>query len=96
MAVLISDKFSDWKNECEKRFSTLKSNEEELNRCFINAYGLENEITPDVDEKEITVRKADLQREIKSLISYAVGCIFGRYSVDYDGNGFPKGQSCGQ
>ena len=92
MAVLISDKFSDWKNECEKRFSTLKSNEEELNRCFINAYGLENEITPDVDEKEITVRKADLQREIKSLISYAVGCIFGRYSVDYDGLCFAGGE----
>lgn len=92
MAVLISDKFSEWQNECEKRFNMLKKHEEELNRCFISAYGLENEITPDIEEKDITIRKADLQREIKSLISYAVGCIFGRYSVDCDGLCFAGGE----
>lgn len=92
MAVLISDKFCEWQNDCEKRFNKLKANEEELNRCFISAYGLDNEITPDVDEKDVTVRKADLQREIKSLISYAIGCIFGRYSVDCDGLCFAGGE----
>ena len=85
MAVLISDIFMEWKQECEQRFNTLKSDEEELNDCFIKAYGLENELTSEVDEKDITIRKADLQRDIKSLISYAVGCIFGRYSVDSEG-----------
>ena len=85
MATLISDKFSAWQAECDARFNQLKANEEELNRIFIDIYGLQDELTPDVADKDVTVRKADLQREIKSLISYAVGCMFGRYSLDVDG-----------
>lgn len=77
--------FEQWKNECENRFNTLKQNEEELNRIFIDIYGLQDELTPDVEDKDVTVRKADLEREIKSLISYAVGCMFGRYSLDRPG-----------
>ncbi len=77
--------FEQWKNECENRFNTLKKNEEELNRIFIDIYGLQDELTPDVEDKDVTVRKADLEREIKSLISYAVGCMFGRYSLDREG-----------
>ena len=84
MATLISDKFSAWQAECDARFNQLKANEEELNRIFIDIYGLQDELTPDVADKDVTVRKADLQREIKSLISYAVGCMFGRYSLDVD------------
>lgn len=63
----------------------LKANEEELNRIFIDIYGLQDELTPEVEDKDVTVRKADLQRDIKSLISYAVGCMFGRYSIYQDG-----------
>ncbi|WP_195543171.1 BREX-1 system adenine-specific DNA-methyltransferase PglX [Massiliimalia timonensis] len=74
-----------WENECEERFSTLKANEKELNRIFIDIYGLQDELTPQVEDKDVTVRKADLQRDIKSLISYAVGCMFGRYSLNVDG-----------
>lgn len=74
-----------WQGECNKRFQQLKANEEELNRIFIDIYGLQGELTPEVDEKDVTVRKADLQRDIKSLISYAVGCMFGRYSLDTEG-----------
>lgn len=85
MSRLISDKFSAWKAECEQRFQQLKANEEELNRIFIDIYGLQDELTPEVADKDVTVRKADLQRDIKSLISYAVGCMFGRYSLDVDG-----------
>ena len=85
MGTLISDKFSAWQAECDARFNQLKANEEELNRIFIDIYGLQDELTPDVADKDVTVRKADLQREIKSLISYAVGCMFGRYSLDVDG-----------
>ena len=85
MARLISDKYKQWEQECNERFSTLKANEEELNRIFIEIYGLQDELTPDVEDKDVTVRKANLQREIKSLISYAVGCMFGRYSLDEEG-----------
>ena len=74
-----------WENECEERFNQLKANEEELNRIFIDIYGLQDELIPEVEDKDVTVRKADLQRDIKSLISYAVGCMFGRYSPLKDG-----------
>lgn len=91
MGTLISDKFSAWQAECDARFNQLKANEEELNRIFIDIYGLQDELTPEVADKDITVRKADLQREIKSLISYAVGCMFGRYSLDVDGLAYAGG-----
>ena len=85
MSQLISDKYATWESECETRFQKLKSNEEELNRIFIDIYGLQDELTPEVEDKDVTVRRADLQREIKSLLSYAVGCLFGRYSLDEKG-----------
>ena len=91
MSTLISTKFSAWQAECDARFNQLKANEEELNRIFIDIYGLQGELTPDVADKDVTVRKADLQREIKSLISYAVGCMFGRYSLDVDGLAYAGG-----
>ena len=74
-----------WQGECNERFIQLKANEEELNRIFIDIYGLQDELIPEVEEKDVTVRKADLQRDIKSLLSYAVGCMFGRYSIYKDG-----------
>lgn len=74
-----------WQGECNERFKKLKSNEEELNRIFIDIYGLQDELTPEVEDKDVTVRKADLQRDIKSLLSYAIGCMFGRYSLDKEG-----------
>lgn len=85
MGRLISDKFAAWQEECEQRFQQLKANEEELNRIFIDIYGLQDELTPEVEDKDVTVRRADLTREIKSLLSYAVGCLFGRYSLDVEG-----------
>ncbi|MDU6339854.1 MAG: BREX-1 system adenine-specific DNA-methyltransferase PglX [Clostridium sp.] len=81
----INSAFSTWKLECEETVKQLKNNEEELNRIFINIYGLQDELTPEVDDKDITIRKADRERDIKSFISYAVGCIFGRYSIDAEG-----------
>lgn len=88
----IEDAFANWKNECLLRFNQLKSNEEELNRIFIDIYGLQDELTPEVEDKDVTVRKADLQRDIKSLISYAVGCMFGRYSLDVEGLAYAGGE----
>lgn len=81
----ISEAFTQWQTECDDRFNRLKANEEELNRIFIDIYGLQDELTPEVEDKDVTVRKADLQRDIKSLLSYAVGCMFGRYSIYKDG-----------
>jgi len=83
--------FSKWENEAAERFDTLKANEEELNRIFIDIYGLSDELTPEVEDKEVTVRRADLGREIRSLISYAVGCMFGRYSLDWEGLAYAGG-----
>ena len=80
-----------WQGECNERFNQLKANEEELNRIFIDIYGLQDELTPEVEDKDVTVRKADLQRDIKSLISYAVGCMLGRYSLDCGGFAFAGG-----
>lgn len=84
-AMRIESAYKAWEETCEGRFQKLKANEEELNRIFIDIYGLQDELTPDVEEKDVTVRKADLQRDIKSLLSYAVGCMFGRYSLDVPG-----------
>lgn len=110
MSKLISDKYEQWKEECEQRFLKLKENEEELNRIFIDIYGLNDELTPDVADKDITVHRVydskddvpesmkgsnyvrTLHDEIVSLLSYAVGCIFGRYSLDVDGLAYAGGE----
>ena len=81
----IAEAFTQWQTECDGRFNQLQANEEELNRIFIDIYGLQDELTPEVEDKDVTVRKADLGRDIRSFISYAVGCMFGRYSLDEDG-----------
>lgn len=88
----ISEAYAEWEAECNARFAQLKANEEELNRIFINIYGLQDELTPEVEDKDVTVRKADLQRDIKSLLSYAVGCMFGRYSLDVEGLAYAGGE----
>lgn len=80
-----------WQGECNDRFNQLKANEEELNRIFIDIYGLQDELTPEVEDKDVTVRRADRGRDIRSLISYAVGCIFGRYSLDKPGLAYAGG-----
>lgn len=92
MGRLISDKFKQWEQECQERFNTLKSNEEELNRIFIDIYGLQDELTPEVEDKDVSVRLADLQREIKSLISYLIGIEMGRYSLDVEGLAYAGGE----
>ena len=88
----IAEAFEQWQAECDNRFNQLKANEEELNRIFIDIYGLQDELTPEVEDKDVTVRKADLGRDIRSFISYAVGCMFGRYSLDVDGLTYAGGE----
>ncbi len=81
-----------WQGECNDRRAKLKANEEELNRIFIGIYGLQDELTPEADDKDITVRAADLQRDMRSFVSYAVGCMFGRYSLDTEGLAYAGGE----
>lgn len=110
MGRLISEKYAAWQAECEARFQQLKKNEEELNRIFIDIYGLQDELTPDVADKDVTVHRVFTSRddvpesmkgsnyvrtmrdEIVSLISYAVGCMFGRYSLDVEGLAYAGGE----
>lgn len=110
MGRLISEKYTAWKQECEARFQQLKSNEEALNRIFIDIYGLQDELTPEVADRDVTVHRVfdtkddvpesmkgsayvrTMRDEIASLISYAVGCMFGRYSVDVDGLAYAGGE----
>ena len=109
MGTLISDKYEAWKAECNQRFDQLKANEEELNRIFIDIYGLQDELTPDVADRDVTVHRVYDTRddvpefmkgssyvrtkrdEIVSLISYAVGCMLGRYSLDVEGLAYAGG-----
>ena len=88
----IKEAYILWNNECEDRFNSLKTYEEELNQIFIDIYGLQDELTPEVEDKDVTVRKADLVRDVKSFISYAVGCMFGRYSLDVEGLAYAGGE----
>ena len=81
----VAEAFATWEAKCNDRFTQLKANEEELNRIFIDSYGLQDELTPEVEDKDVTVRRADLGRDIRSLLSYVVGCMFGRYSLDEPG-----------
>lgn len=105
----LSDAYTAWKSECEQRFLQLKANEEELNRIFIDIYGLQDELTPDVADKDVTVHRVfdtkdevpesmqgssyvrTKRDEVVSLLSYAVGCMFGRYSLDRQGLVFAGG-----
>lgn len=82
---LISDCFKKWKVDTDKRFEKQKENEIEINRYFIQIYGLENDMEPSVQDDEITLRKANIKKDIISFISYAVGCMFGRYSLTKQG-----------
>ncbi|MEB7770944.1 BREX-1 system adenine-specific DNA-methyltransferase PglX [Kurthia gibsonii] len=77
--------FNEWRIIKEKQFAQLKINEEEINKIFIEMYGLQDELLPDVDERDVTISKPELERDIKSFISYAIGCSFGRYSLDEEG-----------
>lgn len=87
----VAQAYQLWEGECQDRFARLKSNEEALDRIFISIYGLESELTPEIDDRAITVRRADLARDIKGLLSYAVGCMLGRYSLDVAGLAYAGG-----
>lgn len=93
----LSDLMDAYREHWTEQFLRLHANEEELNRQFIEIYGLDDELTPDVPPEEITIlQQGEITIEngqivwhndiiVKQLISYAVGCIMGRYSLDRKG-----------
>ncbi len=81
----IASCYECWAKECQDRFDILKANEEELNHIFIDIYGLHDELTPEIENKDITVSLAVKERDVKSLISYLIGIVMGRYSLDKSG-----------
>ena len=89
---LIAWHFEKWEEECKSRFDSLKANEEELNSIFIDNYGLQNELSPEVEDKDVTIRLADKERDIRSLIAYLVGVAMGRYSLDIPGLAYAGGE----
>ena len=88
----IRDAFDDWERKSKEYFEKVKMNEEELNWIFIKIYGLEHEASVEIPDREITIRIADNKRDVKGLISYAVGCMFGRYSLDVPGLAYAGGE----
>ena len=83
-ALLVESLFKDWEKECRARFEKVKSNEEAINNIFAIQYGMDD-VETEVDGAKISIRLADKEREMRSLVSYGVGCMFGRYSLDEGG-----------
>lgn len=102
--------YEECKSNANAEFEVLKKNEEELNRIFIDIYGLQDELTPEESDKDVTIHKIFDNKEdipdemknsqyaltkldvIKSFISYAVGCMLGRYSLDEKGLAYAGGE----
>ncbi|WP_143313958.1 hypothetical protein [Carnobacterium iners] len=91
-STLMESSFKSWEEFTIGQLNQLKANEEKLNRIFIDIYGLEDELSPEVEDKDVTIRKADKTRDIKSFLSYLVGIIFGRYSLDEEGLAYAGGE----
>ncbi|OOE04648.1 SAM-dependent methyltransferase [Anoxybacillus kestanbolensis] len=91
-AKTLHECYANWADYAEKQFRQLQKNEEELNRIFIELYGLQDELTPEVPDEEITVRRADRVRDAKSFLSYCIGLMMGRYSLDVEGLAYAGGE----
>lgn len=98
----ISEAFALWEEECEKRLRTMQANERRINEIFLQIYGLTQEFSPDVSRGEITLRSADCSTDVRSFVSFAVGCMFGRYTVEHadftplSENFLPVFEGCGR
>ncbi len=84
-ASTIEEAYARWEGFADGEFERMRANEEEINRHFIGIYGLGDEMTPEIPDDDVTISRANRDRDVRSFISYAVGCMFGRYSLDVDG-----------
>jgi type II restriction/modification system DNA methylase subunit YeeA len=85
MSKLLAESWLAWERCCDIRVSELKILEEKNNSIFINIYGLQDELSPEVPESQITLTRAERESDCQRLISYAIGCMMGRYSLDEPG-----------
>lgn len=90
--ISIEEAFADWSENREQAFLSLKEKEIRLNEIFIQTYGLTGHLETNVNDSDVSIRKADLKRDVKLFISYAVGCMFGRYSLDIEGLAYAGGE----
>ena len=81
----VKEAFNTWKMKCDDRVKQLVENEKKINELLIGEYGLKDYLKPDISVDDVSISGADRKRDIQSLLSYAVGCMFGRYSVDQEG-----------
>ena len=88
----LSEAYDFWTSETNIAFKEMKQNEEYIDKFFIDLYQMQKEIDYQVDDVYVSVRKAEISRDIKSLLSYAVGCMLGRYSLDEDGLAYAGGE----
>lgn len=77
--------FNTWQQQNTDAVAEMKRLEEENNKLFIEAYGLQDELTPDIPDEQITLTRADREKDSQRLVSYALGCMMGRYSLDEPG-----------
>ncbi|MBR2652409.1 BREX-1 system adenine-specific DNA-methyltransferase PglX, partial [bacterium] len=89
--MLIEKTYEEWCGKTKIQFNEFKQNEELINKIFIEIYGFD-ELNYEVIPDEITLQLSDYEIDIKSFISYAVGCMFGRYSLDHEGLQFAGGE----
>ena len=87
----ISEAYRVWEENCNSRIEKIKTNEEDINTCFISIYGLQDDVFPDVNEETINLKRLSRKEACISLISYSVGCMFGRYSLDIEGLAYAGG-----
>ena len=90
--ILLKDCIAKWNKKCEERFNKLKRNEELLNNIFIDLYGLRDELDDEISDKEVSITRLKTRETISSLISYAIGCMLGRYSLDVEGLAYAGGE----
>ncbi len=84
-AETLAASWQNWKTLCDAAIRRMQELETENNRLFIEAYGLQDELSPEVPEDQITLARADEHQDVAAFLSYAVGCMMGRYSLDKPG-----------
>ncbi len=81
----LAESWANYAAYCTAAIRRMQALETENNRLWIDAYGLQDELTPEVPEDEITLARADPRKDVAAFLSYAVGCMMGRYSLDHPG-----------
>ncbi|RFU67467.1 BREX-1 system adenine-specific DNA-methyltransferase PglX [Peribacillus saganii] len=88
----LSESFNQWSNKTKEDLNKLQSNEENINEFFIRIYGLYDELDSVIEEKNTSIKLANLETDIRAFLSYFIGCLTGRYSLDSEGLSYAGGE----